>query len=144
MPAERLIPEANWIVQAYPAEEDVDALRQHLRAYNVDRSGIDRGSGLSIFLRTAQAEMIAGISGWLWGACLEIDFLWIHEGLRGKGIGKRLVETLEREASTRGCQVVVLDTFSFQAPGFYENLGYELFGTVGGYGHQKLFFRKYL
>lgn len=138
--------DSDWTVQIHPSQEDVEALRQHLRAYNVDRGGVDDGTALAIFLRNDQAEMSAGIFGWLWGTCLEIDYVWVHESLRGQGIGKRLVETLEREAFSRGCQVVILDTYSFQAPTFYENLDYELFGTVGGYGdnHQKYFFRKYL
>ena len=36
----------------------------------------------------------------------------------------------EREAIRRGCRGAWLDTYSFQARGFYERLGYTIFGTI--------------
>jgi len=50
----------------------------------------------------------------------------------------------EEATKTRGGHVAALNTYSFQTPGFYENLGYEAFGTIDGYGHghHKHFFRK--
>jgi hypothetical protein len=46
----------------------------------------------------------------------------------------------------RGCVGVWLDTFSFQARGFYEKLGYRVFGEVADYppGHTRHFLKKSL
>jgi hypothetical protein len=51
----------------------------------------------------------------------------------------------EGEALKRGCHSVWLDTFSFQAPGFYQKLGYEIFATLDcPPEHKHYFMRKRL
>jgi hypothetical protein len=50
----------------------------------------------------------------------------------------------EAEAIERGCQGAWLDTFSFQARGFYEQIGYTVFGSIEDYpsGHSRFFLKK--
>ena len=49
-------------------------------------------------------------------------------------------------AASRGCFAATLDTHSFEALGFYQKRGYEVFGTLEDYppGHTKYFLRKRL
>ena len=88
--------------------------------------------------------------GGLWGATsfsfLHIDLLYIPDGLRGAGLGSRLVRQAEEEAIQRGCHGAWLDTFSFQARGFYECLGYVVCGRIEDNppGHQRFFMNKAL
>jgi hypothetical protein len=42
------------------------------------------------------------------------------------------MDRAEVHARERGCHSAWLDTFSFQARGFYEKLGYDEFGTTTG------------
>ena len=135
-----LLPESAWVVNEHPSEKDVHELKQHLRDYNMAHANSQDGYPISIFLRDAKHQMVAGISGWLWGECLEIDYLWVHETLRGQGVGRRLVMVLEEAAIERGCRQITLETFNFQAPEFYEKLGYSVFGVIEGYGNR---FRKF-
>ena len=52
---------------------------------------------------------------------------------------QRALAQLEQDAARQGAKRLELNTFGFQAPGFYEKLGYRRFGTVepavGEYGH---------
>ena len=134
----------NWSIQLEPDEEEVRALRRQLGNYNIARAHVDEGQSIAIFVKGGDERLLAGVYGWLWGECLEVDYLWVEEQLRGQGIGRELMHKLEEAAQNRGCQTAVLNTYSFQTPGFHENLGYEVFGIVDGYGHghQKHFFRK--
>ncbi len=52
----------------------------------------------------------------------------------------------EEEALRRGCCSAWLDTFEFQARGFYERLGYSCFATLPEYpkGHSRYFLQKQL
>jgi GNAT superfamily N-acetyltransferase len=52
------------------------------------------------------------------------------DALRGTGIGRALIGAAERRALERGCHSAWVDTFSFQAPGFYRKLGYKPFGEL--------------
>ena len=47
-------------------------------------------------------------------------------------MGRTLLRTAEAEALACGCAQVVLTTHSFQAPGFYERMGYETKYAIEG------------
>jgi len=91
-------------------------------------------------------ELVGGAVGRTWGACGELRMLWVDAAHRGRGIGRGLVELVEAQARRRGCALLVLDTFSFQAPGFYDRLGYEVAWTVTGFpgGVSRFYLRKAL
>jgi GNAT superfamily N-acetyltransferase len=78
-----------------------------------------------------------GILGGLWGetnfAHLHIDLLFVPETLRRTGLGRQMLLQAEQEALDRGCRGAWLDTYSFQARGFYECLGYVVFGILDDY-----------
>ena len=61
-----------------------------------------------------------------------IDLLWLSQRTRGTGFGSRLIEEAERRARRRGSRLIHLNTYSFQAHGFYEKLGYRRFGGISG------------
>ena len=51
----------------------------------------------------------------------------------------------EARALERGCHSAWVDTFSFQAPGFYPKLGYTVFGELDyPPGHKRIFLQKRL
>ena len=124
---------------------DIQFLEDRLYEYNVSRTGIADGRLLAVLLREDN-EIVAGLYGWTWGGCCEIKTLWVHEKWRRKGIGTRLLAAAEEEARARGAFQLVLDTHSFQAPDFYQRLGFEPVGFFSDYprGHRKIFLRKQL
>jgi predicted GNAT family acetyltransferase len=70
-------------------------------------------------------SLVAGASGWTWGQAAGIAMTWVREDRRGTGVGASLLATFEREAVERGCTHVFVTSFTFQAPEFYQRLGYE-------------------
>jgi GNAT superfamily N-acetyltransferase len=72
--------------------------------------------------------------------------LWVREDVRGHGYGSRLLSAAEVEARRRGCSVIMLSTFSFQAPDFYRRHGFEVAGGIPDCppGHTNYFFVKWL
>lgn len=59
-----------------------------------------------------------------------IDTIWVDPKFRHQSIGSHIMSLLESELSNYGCELCHLDTFDFQAPSFYKNNGYELFGEL--------------
>ena len=75
-----------------------------------------------------------------------VELLWLSEAARGAGLGAQLVEEAERRAQRHGSRLIHLNTYSFQAPGFYEAQGYRRFGAVSGSprGEKRYFYVKRL
>jgi GNAT superfamily N-acetyltransferase len=134
------------IISTNPAPDEIQYLEDRIYEFNSTATGISGGEWLAIFVRDADARIIAGISGALWGGCLEIRQLWVEQALRRQGLGTRLLVAAEQEARTRGCRQILLATFSFQAPDFYARHGFEVVAAVNDHprGHANLILRKYL
>jgi GNAT superfamily N-acetyltransferase len=116
-----------------------------LIAYNAEKVGKSPYKALTITLRESR-RIVGGVAGWTWKDWCLIDLLWIEAAHRGKGRGSALIDRAEAEARKRGAKYVFLDTFSFQAPGFYKKLGYKEFGRLKNFpsGHSRHFFQKTL
>ena len=76
---------------------------------------------------------MAGLHGWTWGDCFYVQSLWVREDLRRQGWGTRLLRAAEAEATARGCRRALLWTLDYQAPSFYQRLGYQVIGRVEGF-----------
>ncbi|HMA74510.1 MAG TPA: GNAT family N-acetyltransferase [Xanthobacteraceae bacterium] len=91
-------------------------------------------------------EIVGGLYGSTLFSYLRVDLLFVPESMRRDGVGRRLMTQAEAEAIRRGCHAAVLDTFSFQARGFYERLGYSVFGILNDCppGHSRFYLTKRL
>ena len=129
-----------------PQCEDLQLLEDRLIEHNKRQTERHDFRPLTLLVRDDQGGIIAGLYGFTWAGWLEIKFVWVREDLRSQGRGRQLVEAAEAEARARGCQHVWLDSYTFQAPGFYQRLGYEVFGVLHGYPaqHDRVFLTKTL
>jgi GNAT superfamily N-acetyltransferase len=129
-----------------PSEADREAVAAPLRAYNIDRAGDPQGRPVAILLTDADGDHVGG----LWGRCaydwLFVELLAVPEEHRGGGLGQALMEQAEIVARSHGCIGIWLDTYEFQARGFYEKLGFEIFGMLEDHpaGQKHFFLRKRL
>jgi GNAT superfamily N-acetyltransferase len=128
-----------------PTDADVTVLPEALEAFNESRwPGHQPWQPLAVFARDRDS-IVAGLAGETYSGWLFIRYLWVSEALRGHGVGRKLMGDVEERALERGCHSAWVDTFSFQAPGFYRKLGYEVFGEVDwSPDHKRFFLRKRL
>ena len=119
-------------VEEHPTHEDISFLENRIIEYNYAAVGASDGRGLAAFVHDERGEIIAGISGYTWAGMAELEFLWVHESLRGQGIGEQLLAAVEDEARRRGCTLCIVSSYSFQAPGFYQKNGYQVVGSMTG------------
>ena len=106
-------------------EELGSFLADRIYEFNAKATGYFDGLLLAGCVRNDTGDVIAGFNGYTWGGCCELSHVWVDERYRGQGLGSVLLRSAEAEAVARGCAQVVLATHSFQAPGFYERMGYE-------------------
>ena len=115
------------------ADAELDAiLSRELGEFNVAASGIGDQQELTVQARDGEGGLVGGLSGWTWGTCAGVGMFWIREDARGSGWGGRLLAAAEHEAVARGCTQLVLSSFTFQAPGFYQRHGYVETGRTEG------------
>jgi len=126
----RLPSELRLDVEDAPAEANVEVLPNGLEAFNESRwPGHQKWRPIAVFARERET-IVAGLAGETYAGWLFIRYLWVSDVLRRKGVGRQLMGAAERRAAERGCHSAWVDTFSFQAPGFYQKLGYAPFGEL--------------
>jgi len=132
-------------VEDEPAEADVEVLPNALEVFNEARwPQHPAWLPLGLFVRD-EGAVVAGLAGETYCGWLFVKYLWVSEDLRGRGLGRELMAHAEARARDRGCHSAWLDTFSFQARGFYQKLGYEEFGRLDyPPDHYKHFMKKRL
>jgi ribosomal protein S18 acetylase RimI-like enzyme len=133
-------------IEAAPGLEDTRTIVQELVKFNEQRVEPEGWEALAVLLRDEEGELRGGLNGYTHWGWLYIRHLWVDEDLRGQGFGRKLMRTAEEAAVARSCRAAHLDTHSFQSRGFYERLGYRVFGTLEDYprGHQRFFMEKSL
>ncbi|MFY9328471.1 MAG: GNAT family N-acetyltransferase [Georgfuchsia sp.] len=112
--------------------------------YNTSKAGPSNGQPLVITVRDSAKTIIGGLWGHTSFQWLFTQLLVVPESLRGRGVGTELMRMAEAEAKARGCHGAWLDTFEFQAKGFYERIGYECFAQLPEYppGFCRYFMKK--
>ena len=132
-------------VEDHPDPRDVEFLETQIRSEASAAMGLGDEAELAIFVREA-GTIVAGIAGWTWGTCCELQSLWVAPNHSGRWLGSRLLAAAEAEAAARGCTQTVHFTYDFQARPLYERAGYELVGRVEDFpsGTDVLWYRKRL
>ncbi|MFD9422489.1 GNAT family N-acetyltransferase [Streptomyces sp. NPDC060054] len=89
---------------------------------------------LEVWVLDERGGIVGGLTGRTWAYWLHVELLWVEATHRGIGLGSRLLAEAERVARTeRACTASRLETWDFQAPGFYRRHGYEESGRVDNY-----------
>jgi GNAT superfamily N-acetyltransferase len=115
------------------AAHDLETVDGGIDRFNRSVPALRDVRALSVFAKDEARTVRGGAVGRTWGRCCELQQLWVDDAHRGQGVGSDLVARFEGEAARRGCTLVYLDTFTFQAPAFYGKLGYRVVLETRGY-----------
>ena len=116
-----------------------------LIAHNIAQAGKTGYVPLAVTVRGPDGAMAGGLYGYVLYHYLFVELLALGSA-RGSGLGRKVMDLAEAEARRRDCIGIWLDTFTFQAPGFYAKLGFEEFGRIADYppGHDRIYLLKRL
>jgi GNAT superfamily N-acetyltransferase len=120
------------------SDADETAIREALRAHNRESSGFSGPWGELVLCLEDEAGVTKGgltaRYGYQW---MFIELLIVPKDARGQDLGTELMQQAEQVARDNSLVGIWLDTFAFQARGFYEKLGYSVIGTLPDYppGH---------
>lgn len=117
-----------------------------LKSYNESKIGLYSRKPFLLFIRSQKGNVIGGLSGDILGNLCGIHLMWVDEQHRKKGLGAKIIGTLEQYALSKGIDFIQLDTTEFQAKDFYEKLGYVTVSILdqGFMGYKQYIMRKEL
>ncbi|RDI45589.1 GNAT family N-acetyltransferase [Falsibacillus pallidus] len=129
--------------------EDSEFIRKNVIEHNMASLPEEVKSpveNVSFVVRDENEQIVGGVTGTMFWQHLHVDFLWVDELIREDGYGTKLMKEMEQWAREKKCRLMVVDTFSFQAPGFYRKLGFQEFGVVEDHpkGYKQYYFEKRL
>jgi ribosomal protein S18 acetylase RimI-like enzyme len=119
-----------------PTQEEANLIQKGLEDYNreqtqgeFDNPGIE----IDLVLKDAEGNVVGGLNASTMVRVMHLEVLWVAEEYRKLGYGRDLVLEAERIGHAKGCITSQTMSFSFQAPGFYQKIGYEVLGIYDGY-----------
>ena len=139
-----------------PGDDDREAICDELRRFNIENNGAffaarelpaNAARPLYAIARDPEGRLLGGLLAETQFAWMKLSIMAIVPAARGRGIGSRLLAAAEAEAVLRGCRYAYADTMDYQAPEFYQKLGYEMVGRLDdwdSHGHAKIFLSKHL
>ena len=76
-------------------------------------------------------KIIAGCDAYIyaWGGCY-VDDMWVDENYRRQELGSHALQAVEKVAEEKGCHIIFLGTWDFQARPYYEKHGYQVFAAL--------------
>lgn len=142
--SEEFLPGIRIVEDAQPEFEAVGAIQRGLHAFNQEMGGDYDREPVTLLVQDEEGRTLGGLLGLTFWGWLFIDWLWLAREQRGLHLGEELLKRAEAIARGRGCKNVYTDTFSFQAPGFWQRNGYTEFGRLDDMpaGHARIWFRK--
>ena len=131
-----------------PTTDELDYINTELARFSRKQLPLTTGRTVSLNrVIKVDNQVVAGIKAQAqWQEILKISVLWVHADYRGRDYATALIQEVEQEAIRLGCHVSQLSTFEFQARGFYEKMGYQVFGIIENalQGHDRYFLSKRL
>ncbi len=139
--------EVKSVIQMGTVSEEATFVKNSLVKYNMEiapTAAEPYSESINIILKDKEGHIIGGLLGRMYRFCLFVEMLWVDDNFRGLGLGKSLLTQVEDIAREKGCKLVHLNTFNFQAPDCFLKNGYELFGKLEGYpeGFIRYFLKK--
>jgi GNAT superfamily N-acetyltransferase len=135
--AQRLTLEgAGFDLVGAPTQEEMRIVHRGLHTFCRHQAGEEMdypGICIRLTLRDQEGRTVGGLDSYTTIRVMALEAVWIDERYRGEGYGRQLLLEAERVAKESGCMAVNTHCLSFQSPGFFRRMGYEVFGTVDVY-----------
>lgn len=120
-------------IEGDPNPEDKKVMVDGMLAYHASKGHPRKSDTYTVLVKDESSKLLGCvIVSFMWNG-MSIQTLWVDESVRSHGLGKKLMAMVEAEGIRRGCTIAYTDTFTWQAPGFYEKLGYTLYGKLEGF-----------
>ncbi|MFX1341160.1 MAG: GNAT family N-acetyltransferase [Promethearchaeota archaeon] len=119
-----------------PSKEEIELVKKGLEEHNKKHPNGELDiptPDISLILKNKDGQIIGGVITSMLVGVMHLEVLWVAKKHRRKGYGRALVLEAERIGKKKGYTASQTWTFSFQAPEFYQSIGYKVLGIFDGY-----------
>ena len=129
-----------------PTPDELATIGDGLASFNDADVGPSGRRAIAVLVRDETGAVAAGISGYTAWGWLYVQWLFVGETQRGRGLTGRMLEAAEAEGRARGCHSAYIDTFNPVALKTYQRAGYVTFGQLEDFpiGRTRTFLQKRL
>ena len=110
------------------SKEDIQTVQNKIMQYNEDYFKDSKQYAYCIKCETG--SLIAAVAALKICNSIQIEFLWVDEPYRHKGLGTVLLEKIEENAKDDGVHLLYLYVYGFQSIELYLKNGYQVFGQL--------------
>lgn len=131
----------NCKIEYTTSYSSIELVHDNLYLYNTKQTGRQFDTSVkakkeahagALILRGAEDNNFFGGLVWHWidSRQVFVDYMFVSEQLRGQNWGRKLFAEFEKQVKAEGAETIGVSTNSFQAPGFYLKIGYEIIKQV--------------
>ncbi len=125
-----------FAITTNPSKEEIEVIKKGLEEHNRKHPNGELDiptPDISLVLKDKAGQIIGGVITSMLVGVMHLEVLWVEKKHRRKGYGRALVLEAERIGKKKGYTAAQTWTFSFQAPDFYQSIGYKVLGIFDGY-----------
>lgn len=109
-----------------PDSKDINTLTQGIIDYAAAKKNHKPMEPFAFFIRDTKGNIVAGCNGNFGYDWVYVDQLWVAESYRDQGYGSELMKSAEELGKKKGCIFAAVNTMDWEAPDFYQKLGYQI------------------
>jgi len=121
-----------WSIDELTEAADLAVLSEGVTQFGRSQAIGGNARPIACLLREDR-HVVAGGSGRTEFYRLFINYLWVTESLRSRGLGSQVLARLELAAIERGCKDALVETLSDRTANLYARLGYRPVATIPSY-----------
>ncbi|GHU43402.1 N-acetyltransferase [Bacilli bacterium] len=119
------------LIREQDFEQTESVLMQILEAYEVEQTGHEPSATEKYaWSINIQEQFAGGLTCTIWHDVMHISLLAIEKGYRHQKLATKLLMIAQEKAIEQKVTTITLNTQDFQARGFYEKLGFTVFGEL--------------
>ncbi|MHA1933967.1 MAG: GNAT family N-acetyltransferase [Candidatus Thorarchaeota archaeon] len=125
-----------FVIIDSPTKEEMKVIQEGIDAYNRQQPYGELDvpeNDIVVVLKTHDETVVGGVITSMKFGVMHLEVLWVDDKYRSLGYGRDLILEAERIGREKGYTSSQTWTFSFQAPEFYQKIGYKILGIFDGY-----------
>lgn len=123
-----------------PNPDDIQVLGNAIMQQANQIKGFNPLDFFTFFIRDTHHKIVGGCNGNTLYGSLYIDQLWVSGTLRNQGLGAKLVTMALQFGKEKGCTFAAVNTFDWEALGFYQKQGFHIEFERHGFHKNSVFY----